>query len=248
MTERIGKRGERVLKIHGALNSRASRNVWLAMELQREFEHIPVVQATRVSDPSVPDAPLNTATESVRRISPRGRIPVIDDDGLILHESLAINLHLARTSRHGPLAPRNAAEDALMTMWTIWAATECELHAVSIIVNRSVRHEEDRNELAAGRAVRTLAPPMRTLATALDTGGGHPVGERFTVADLNIAEVLRYAQPAAELMERHPRVARWLAACQARPTYRELAARRSDEALPAGWRDAYRPSRKRTTA
>ena len=237
-----------MLRIYGALNSRASRNVWLALELQREFEHIPVVQASRLSDPLAPNAPFNTASESFRRISPRGRIPVIDDDGLILHESLAINLHLARTSRHGPLAPRNAAEDALMTMWTIWAATECEPHTVSIIVNRSVRHEEDRDEPAAERAVRALETPMRTLATALDTGGGHPVGKRFTVADLNIAEVLRYAQPAVELMERHPGVADWLAACQERPAYRDVAARRAAEALPAGWRDAYRPSRERTIA
>ena len=69
------------------------------------------------------------------------------------------------------------------------------------------------------------------------------MGRRFTTADLNIAEVLRYAQPAGELFERHPVVANWLALCQSRPTYREVAARRAVEALPEGWRNAYRPTR-----
>jgi glutathione S-transferase len=53
-----------------------------------------------------------------------------EDDGLVLHESLAINLYLAK-KHGGPLAPTNLAEDALMTMWTLWAATEVESHALT---------------------------------------------------------------------------------------------------------------------
>jgi glutathione S-transferase len=41
-------------------------------------------------------------------------IPSIEDDGLVLHESLAINLYMAK-KHGGPLAPANLAEDALMT-------------------------------------------------------------------------------------------------------------------------------------
>lgn len=230
-----------MLKIYGVLNSRASRNVWLALELDRAFEHVPVIQASRLADPHAPDAPLNTASESFRRISPHGRIPVVDDGGLILHESLAINLHLARTSPESALAPRDAAEDALMTMWTLWAATECEPHAMPIIVNLAVRAAKDRDEAAVERAVAALDRPLRTFAAALEAGGGHPVGGRFTVADLNIAEVLRYAQPAVALMERHKRVADWLLGCQSRPAFRDMAARRAAEPLPEGWRDSYRP-------
>ena len=40
-------------------------------------------------------------------------MPSIDDDGLVLHESLAINLYLAK-KHGGPLAPANVAEDGEM--------------------------------------------------------------------------------------------------------------------------------------
>ena len=92
------------LKIYGVLRSRASRTVWLAKELGLAFEHIPVIQAYRLADATAANAPLNTAAPAFRAVNPNGHIPTIDDDGLILHESLAINLYLAK-KHGGPLAP-----------------------------------------------------------------------------------------------------------------------------------------------
>ena len=51
---------------------------------------------------------------------------------------------------------------------------------------------------------------------------GHIVGGRFTVADINTAEVFRYAMPAPELFEATPRVKAWLAACHARPAFKAM--------------------------
>jgi glutathione S-transferase len=212
----------------------------MAEELGLEFEHIPVVQASRFADPQSPDAQPNTNSAAFRRISPTGRIPVVDDNGLILHESLAINLHLARTNPSSPLAPRDHAEDAQMTMWTLWAATECELAGVQVIVNRAIRTPDDRDEPALAAALTKLDKAFRVLGAALDAGGGHPVGARFTVADLNLAEVLRYAQPAPELFADHPTVAAWLTACQDRPAFKDVTRRRLAEPLPEGWQSAYR--------
>ena len=58
---------------------------------------------------------------------------------------------------------------------------------------------------------------------------GYIVGGRFTVADINVAEVIRYAQAAPELFETAPRVKAWLAACQARPAFKEMWAKRDAE-------------------
>lgn len=229
-----------MLKIYGALNSRASRNVWMAEELGLDYAHVPVVQASRFADAQAPEAQPNTNSPDFRRVSPRGRIPVIDDDGLILHESLAINLHLARTTPASPLAPKDAAEQAQMTMWTLWAAAECEMPGVQVIVNCAIRDPDDRDEPALAVAFAALNRAFRVLGPALDAGGGYLVGGRFTVADLNLAEVLRYAQAAPELFDTHPAVAAWLATCQARPAYREVTRRRLAEPLPEGWKSAYR--------
>ena len=58
---------------------------------------------------------------------------------------------------------------------------------------------------------------------------GWLVGERFTVADLNAAEIVRYALPAPELFEPAQRVKTWLAACQARPAFMKMWAARDAE-------------------
>ena len=227
-----------MLKIYGTLNSRAARNVWLAEELGLDYQHIPVVQASRFSDPLAADAPLNTDSPAFRAIHPAGMIPVLEDDGLILTESLAINLHLAR-NHGGPMAPQDASEVAKVLQWTLWAVTEVEPFAIDIIVNRQVRTAAHRDPAALDAAIEALTPRFRVLDSALDNGGGYLVGGRFTVADLNVAEVIRYAQGAPEMFDDLPNVTRWLAACQSRPAFLAVAERRKDEELPDGWRDAY---------
>jgi glutathione S-transferase len=215
------------LRIYGVLRSRATRPVWLARELGLSFERVPVIQAYRLERPDAPDAPLNTASPAFRAVNPNGLIPSIDDDGFVLHESLAITLYLA--AKHGgPLAPRDAAETGLATMWSLWAATRCEPHALTIL-QRFPASAKDHDPAAAAAAVEALREPFAVLDAALREGGGFVVGRRFTVADINLAEVFRYAQPAAELFDAHPHARRWLAACQSRPAFREMMAEREAE-------------------
>ena len=128
----------------------------------------------------------------------------------MLHESLAINLYLAK-KHGGPLAPANVAEDGLMSMWALWAMTEVEPHSLSIAQDRPLR---------ASRRVDALRGPFAVLDEAL--ADGFLVGGRFTVADINVAEVVRYADGATELFKAAPRVKAWFDACRARPAYRKM--------------------------
>jgi glutathione S-transferase len=217
------------LKIYGVLRSRTSRNVWLANEMGIPFEHIPVKQAYRLSDPAAAEAPFNTASPAFRAINPNGLIPTIDDDGLIMHESLAINLYLAK-KHGGPLAPRDAGEDGLMTMWALWAATECEPYTIQIVRHRLDLPAGQRNAGIVEAAIAALRRPFGVLEATLRRDGGYIVGRRFTVADINVAEILRYAQPAPELFTDYPQVKAWLETCQARPAFKLMMAARSLEA------------------
>ena len=209
-----------MLTIYGVYRSRASRTLWLADELGLSFEHVPVIQHYRLSDPAAADAPLNTRSPGFLAVNPNGHIPSIDDDGVVLHESLAINLYLAK-KHGGPLAPANVAEDGEMTMWSLWAATEVETHALNVLYHRLGNPQGAKDPAVANAAVAALRQPFAVLDTAL-ARDGHPVGGRFTVADINLAEVVRYAQAAPELFEAAPRVKAWLAACQARPAFRKM--------------------------
>jgi glutathione S-transferase len=218
-----------MLTIHGVYRSRASRNLWLAGELGIPFRHEPVVQLYRLADPATAEGVLHTKSPAFLKVNPNGHIPAIEDDGLVLHESLAINLYLAK-KHGGPLAPADLAEDGLMTMWALWAATEVEPHSLTVLNHRVAKPPGERDPKLAHAAVEALRAPFDVLDRHL-TGSGHVVGGRFTVADINTAEVVRYAMPAPELFEAAPRVKAWLAACHARPAFKAMWAKR--EAEPA---------------
>jgi glutathione S-transferase len=215
-----------MLTIYGVHRSRASRNIWLADELGVPFRHVPVIQVYRLKDPDAPGGPLHTRSAEFLKVNPNGHIPTIDDDGFVLHESLAINLYLAR-KHGGPLAAANVQEDGLMTMWSLWAANEVEGRALTVMANRVTRPAAERDAKLADATVAELRTPFAVLDAAL--GEGYLVGKRFTVADVNVAEVMRYAQAAPELFEAAPRVKSWLATCQARPAFKAMWAKRDAE-------------------
>ncbi|MBX9699694.1 MAG: glutathione S-transferase family protein [Acetobacteraceae bacterium] len=216
-----------MITLYGVLRSRASRNVWLCHEAGIEFRLVPVIQAYRLADPAAQDAPLHTRHPDFLKVNPNGHVPTMVDGELVLHESLAINLYLAKRYA-GALGPRDIAEDGQIGMWALWAAAEAEPHTINILYHRVAKPPEERDPAVADAAVAALRSPFAALDAAL-AGGDWLVGNRFTVADINVAEVIRYAQPAPELFAEAPSVARWLAACQARPAFRRMMAEREQE-------------------
>ncbi|MGO7785787.1 glutathione S-transferase family protein, partial [Rhizobium ruizarguesonis] len=49
--------------------------------------------------------------------------------------------------------------------------------------------------------------------------------------DLNIAEVLRYAQTEEALIHAHPNIKAWIERCQSRPAYKAMHATRGKEPI-----------------
>lgn len=201
-----------MLTIYGVYRSRATRNIWLANELGIPFKHVPVTQPYRPHA-----AEMHSRSPEFLKINPNGRVPSIDDDGLVLHESLAINLYLAK-KHGGPLAPANVAEDGQMMMWSFWAVTEVEGKALEVM----------RDPKGATQALDMLKAPFAVLDAAL-AKTGTLVGGRFTVADINVAECVRYASAATSLFDAAPNVKAWLATCQARPAFKTMWAKRDAE-------------------
>ena len=218
------------LTIYGCSRSRATRVIWLANELGLPFEQVPVIQAYRLADPQAADAPLHTRHPDFLAINPNGHIPSIDDDGFRLHESLAINLYLAR-KHGGPLAPASVQEDGLAAMWALWGAIECEAHTLNLQQHMAAFPPEKRKPELVEAALAALAAPFAVLDRTLAEGGGFVMGGRFTVADLHLAEIIRYAKPATQLFDAAPHVKAWLAACHSRPAFQAMWAAR--EAEPA---------------
>nr|RDS97281.1 glutathione S-transferase family protein [Cereibacter sphaeroides f. sp. denitrificans] len=217
-----------MLKIYGVHRSRASRPLWLLAELDLPFEHVPVIQANRVAHPHGPEAPLNTASAAYLAVNPLGQIPCLEEEGLILTESLAITLHIART-KGGQLGPRSEPEDALMVSWSLFAATAVEPPALEIqLIQRSGGGTSPEGQAAISIAAERLRRPLARLERHFATED-YLVGGRFTVADLNLAETLRYGQAHPAPLEPFPAVAAWLDRCQSRPAFRLMMERRAAE-------------------
>ena len=206
------------LKIYGIPRSRGIRNIWMAYELGIDFELVEVAPGAEGS-----------RKPEFMAINPNGHVPFIDDDGLVLNESMAINLYLAR-KHGGPLAPKDAQEEGLAIMWALWAATECETHALNLQQHLAAFPPEKRRPEVAEASLAALKAPFAVLDKVLAEGKGHVMGGRFTVADINVAEVIRYAKPATQLFDANPNVKAWLDACQARPAFQAMWQARDAEA------------------
>jgi glutathione S-transferase len=191
------------LRIYGMARSRAFRALWVAEELGIPYEHI----KTDLSE-------AGTRAPEFRAINPNGRIPVLDDDGFKIWESMAITLYLAKKHADKGLYPKSLQDEAKLWQWALWATTEVEgsinlwgMHAIALA-------PEKRDPKQAEGALKKLQTPLAVLDAHLKAQP-HLVGNAFTVADLNTAAVLvRGLQMDLTAM---PSLDAWLHRCYDRP-------------------------------
>ena len=206
-----------MLTLYGCYRSRASRPLWLLGEIGLAFTHVPVIQAYRLPDASAPDAPLNTQSPEFLAVNPIGQIPAMVEGDLVLTESLAICLHIAR-AHGGALGPQSLAEAALMENWALFAATAIEPHSLPLLMSQ----DEAEREAEALKLARGLARLEAHLV------GRDWLLDRFSVADVMVAECARYGQAHA-VMQGYPLVSAWLSRAQARPAFQAMWAARLAE-------------------
>jgi glutathione S-transferase len=201
------------LKIYGIAASRAVRTLWAAEELGLPYEHVKL----SFTDPALKEP-------AFLALNPNGAIPVIDDDGVVMFESLAINLYLARRHGAGTLGPANAEEEAQVLQWTLWAATEIESQTRIWAQHTFYLPEAERRPEALAGALEAIGKRM-AVADGVLAGRPWLVGGRFTVADLNVAATLiRFTELGGPA---HPHLAAWHARCMARPAAQKAMAMRA---------------------
>src|SRR6266566_9845498 len=146
------------LKIYGVARSRAFRTLWMAKELGLDYEHVKVDFATG-----------ETRTPEHLALNPNGHVPVIDDDGLILWESMASNLYLAKKYGAGGLYPSRLEDEARAWQWSFWGMTEVERPVLTALFNRAILPEDQRDAALADESERQLGRPLMVLDAAVAT-------------------------------------------------------------------------------
>ena len=192
-----------MLTLYGSTASRAHRVLWMLKELGVPFEHI----QTNFMDGS-------THTPQFLAVNPNGRVPALNDSGLLLCESLSINLYLAK-KYGGPLAPIGLTEETLATQWSFWVTTEVEKPLLFASANRVLFKEGSRDEDQALMAIAKLNRPFKVMDAML-AKQNYLLGERFTVADLNVATVMDLAPQCGIALDEWPHVKAWHEQCLAR--------------------------------
>jgi glutathione S-transferase len=200
-----------MLTIYGSAQSRAIRVLWMAGELGLKYEH----------KDWLPRSP-ETRTPQFLALNPNARVPVIDDDGFVLSESMAINCYLAKKHRSA-LYPADPRHEALALQWSLWETDRLDRQLVDYVRHTRALPEAERKPEIAEKAWKEVVPAFDVLETAL-AKSEWLAGPAFSVGDLNVAAAL-YRALSVDL-SRWPHLQRWMNRCWERPAAKKARAMR----------------------
>jgi glutathione S-transferase len=187
-------------------NTRDLRVLWALEEMQLPFELVGMDH---------PAHDLNT--EAYRKLSPFEQIPAIDDDGLVLSESAAILIYLAKKT--GKLTPNDPAGEAQVVRWCFAAMNTVEppLLALMMLDWTADGGGGKHREFLLSWVNRVLTNLERWLADR------HFVATKdFTVADVLMTHVLSAGIKDEGLIAPYPAVASYRDRCLARPAWKRV--------------------------
>lgn len=183
-------------------NTRDLRILWALEEMQHPFELMGMDHPAR-----------DLSSEAYRKMNPFKQIPVIDDDGVILSESGAILIYLAKKT--GKLIPSDLAGEAQVVRWCFFALNSLEIPLTNILMMDWMKAQGDGKfrEFLVGWGSRHL----KNLESWLE-GRQYVATDEFTVADILVTHVLAVVQDKS-LLEPFGGVRAYRDRCLARPSW-----------------------------
>jgi glutathione S-transferase len=191
-----------MLKFYGTSKSRSARTLWALEELGVKYEHVPTEVAKAKSAEHM-------------KVNPNGHLPAIDDDGVVLWESMAINLYLAEKYGKDSLWPATVEDHGHTYKWSFWGITEIEPNLMTLLAHKLFLPAGQRDENKVTEATNALKGPLGVLEAALK-GREYLLGSKFTIADLNVASVLMFGAYVKFDHSSTPAVQAWLQKCLGR--------------------------------
>jgi glutathione S-transferase len=147
-------------------------------------------------------------------LQPFGQVPVVEEDGLMLFESGAIALHIARRSEK--LLPMEANARARAVAWVFAALNSVEPRIQQLVEIDLFHAEAEWARLRRPEAEKGVVTQLEHLAAWLQ--GREWLEDDFTVGDLIMATVLRIPRHT-ELVTGHAVLGPYLQRCESRPAF-----------------------------
>lgn len=209
-----------MLRIWGRRSAfNVQKALWAIGELDLPHEHIEVGGAAG-----------GLYNPEFRALNPHGRIPVIDDDGLIVWESNSIVRYLAAKYGAGHLWDADPAARSLADRWMDWGLATAQRDFQDLFWAFYRKPAKDHDHAFIAERLARCTADYRLLDEHLAT---QPwlAGERFTMADIPVGTTLyRYFTLDIERPE-IPHVEAWYARLCDRPAFAEHIMRPYDELL-----------------
>ena len=210
-----------MLTVYGTPRSRTSVVLWLLREMGMKYHHV--------------DSPVSGEKNPEHlAVNPEGTMPTIKDDDFVLTESMAITFYLAK-KYGGDMGPRDLEEEAKILRWTTWAVADVDRHIVALVNASGVDEDHPFNEEKFAEATAMLRTPMQRFDKKLGNRE-FLVGDRLTVADINVAFLLSFLLLLNYDLSDLPNVERFMKSMTSRDSFRSILAPTEEhvaDAIPA---------------
>ncbi|HTU58309.1 MAG TPA: glutathione S-transferase [Polyangiales bacterium] len=200
-----------MLTVFGRRNSANVQKVmWLIGELRLPHRHVPKGGSFGGLD-----------TLEYRAMNPAGKVPAIDDQGVIVWESHAILRYLA--ARHGAelFWPEQPAKRARSEPWMDWSQSSFQPDFLNGVFWGLYRTPEPQRDWPAIRAALTRCEAHTKMMDDMLAQRPFLAGETLSLADISVGTLMfRYFTLDIERPAR-PHVEAWYRRLEDRPAYRE---------------------------
>lgn len=174
-------------------------------------------------DPVLPFGP----REELMKISPLGKIPVYEEDGFTVPDSSVIISYLEQTHPNPPLYPSDPRDRARALFLEEFADTRILERVQPVFFERVVNPRFMNKETDSARVEEALKeglPPVFDYLESQVSQGDAAVAGRFSVADIAIGSFFVNLMHAGEKVDasRWPKLAAYLEAVHARPSFKAL--------------------------
>ncbi|MCJ7774523.1 MAG: glutathione S-transferase family protein [Desulfobacterales bacterium] len=192
-----------MVNIYGSKMTSAFRCHVLAKEIGLEYEEVSV--------------DLGNPVEDYLKLNPNGKVPCLVDGDFVLWESMAITAYLA--GKYKPeLLGSSVEERALIDQWSYWAILELQPDMFKVIVQ--IFTPEDKRDIDIIKTGTASMKPKHRILDDYLKGRDYMVGDKFTLADINVGSVAIVNRLIGNDLSEFPNLEKWLNMLGKRPSFR----------------------------
>lgn len=203
-----------MIEIYGSPRSSSGRCFWLLEELAVPYQVKAIdMRAKEHKSPAY------------LKLNPNGKVPCLKDGDFVIWESMAINLYLA-DKYNSPLRGATAEERGQIAQWSFWSILELQKPIIDIFIQTVFVPAERRDQSVIDNAQKAC-PPLLAILDQYLFGKKYLVGDKFSLADLNVASVVVVSEAIQMDISQYKNIVAWLSSCKDRPGYQKFAALKS---------------------